>query len=179
MNRDKFFPMVRAELFGGKLTQKQFEGLDYLLGAAAPDMDRRQLAYVLATAQHETAATMQPIEEYGKGRKHKYGAVDPETGHAYFGRGYVQITWRDNYRKMGELLGVDLVNSPELALDPSIAARIIFMGMELGSFTGRKLADYFNDTKTDWTNARRIVNGVDCAELIAGHARKYHAALGD
>lgn len=179
LDRDKFFPAVRAELFKGRLTEKQFQGLDYLLEAADPEIDRRSLAYVLATAQHETAHTMQPIGEYGKGRGRTYGATDPETGHAYYGRGYVQITWRENYRKMGELLGVDLVHNPELALEPSIAARILFLGMELGSFTGRKLADYFNATKTDWLNARRIVNGMDCAELIAGHARKYHAALTD
>lgn len=177
IDRDKFFPAVRAELFNGRLTEAQFQGLNYLLRAADPEMDRRSLAYVLATAQHETAHTMQPIEEYGRGAGRPYGEIDPETGHAYFGRGYVQITWRFNYFKMGELLKLDLVHTPELALDPAVAARILFIGMERGSFTGRKLDDCFNRTKSDFLNARRIVNGMDRAEWIAGMARKYHAAM--
>lgn len=177
IDRDRFFPMVRAELFRGRLTDGQFEGINRLLNHADDDIDPRWMAYILATVQHETAATMQPIEEFGRGAGKPYGEPDPETGHIYFGRGYVQITWKFNYFNMGQRLKLDLVNNPDLALEPDVAAKILFVGMEFGMFTGRKLGDYLNHMKTDWLNARRIVNGMDRAELIAGYARKYHAAL--
>jgi predicted chitinase len=32
---------------------------------------------------------------------------------AYYGRGLVQLTWRNNYKKMGDLLGLDLVHHPK------------------------------------------------------------------
>lgn len=177
IDRDRFFPHVRAELFNGRLSDGQFQGLDFILNAAPADIDPRWLAYALATAQHETGATMQPIEEWGKGRGHKYGEVDPETGHAYYGRGYVQLTWHYGYQKMGDLLGLDLVHHPELALEPDIAAKIMFKGMELGTFTGRAFRHYFNADKTDWLNARRIINGMDRAALIAGYAERYFESL--
>jgi putative chitinase len=178
IDRERFFPTVRAALFGGRLTQSQVDGLNAILAAAPAGMDRRWLAYALATTHHETDRTMRPIEEYGKGRGRPYGAADPETGWAYYGRGYVQLTWKENYRRMQDLLGHALVDQPDLALRPEIAAAILFKGMTLGSFTGRKFADYFNAAKTDWLNARRIINGMDRAAAIAGHAEKYFLALG-
>lgn len=173
-----FFAQVRAELFGGRLTQGQVDGLNAILTAAPEGIDRRWLAYALATTHHETARTMRPIREYGRGAGRRYGEPDPETGHIYYGRGYVQLTWRTNYEKMGELLGHDLVNNPDLAMRPDIAAQIMFKGMTLGTFTGKKFADYFNDDKTDWFRARRIINGMDRAELIAGYGERYYYALG-
>jgi len=49
--------------------------------------------------------------------------------------------------------------------------------MQRGWFTGRRLADYFNPTRGDWVNARRIINGTDKANLVASHAQAYYAAL--
>jgi hypothetical protein len=102
---------------------------------------------------------------------------EPINGKVYYGRGYVQLTWIKNYEKMGALLKADLVGNPELALDPKIAAQVMFEGMIRGSFTGKRLADFFNDAKTDWPNARKIINGLDRAEMIASYARQFHGAL--
>lgn len=139
---------------------------------------------MLATTYHETAATIQPIEEFGKGRKYDYGrrlkmSRKPytDTNAIFFGRGYVQLTWYENYAKAGRILGLDLLNKPELALNPDVATKILFIGMELGTFTGKRLSDYFNDTKEDWVNARRIINGIDKAQTIAEYAKKFHAAI--
>jgi predicted chitinase len=110
---------------------------------------------------------MKPIEEYGHGAGHSYGQPDPETGQTYYGRGYVQLTWKTNYQKMAALTGTDLVNHPELALDPKIAALIMFDGMKGGLFTGVGLPRYFDDRTDDPVNARRIINGTDKAEAIA------------
>jgi predicted chitinase len=109
----------------------------------------------------------------------KMGA-QPGDGIVYYGRGYVQLTWRINYEKMGKLLEVDLSSSPELAdaaLEPELAASIMFKGMEKGLFTGKKFANYFNLEKEDWHQARRIINGLDCAEVIAVYAKKFYSAI--
>jgi predicted chitinase len=178
-DRATFFATARRRPFANRLQQFQVDGLNALLDEAARRglAEPRQLAYVLATAHHETAATLQPIREIGRGAGRAYGRRDEETGKVYYGRGYVQLTWRENYRRLGELLGVDLVADPDRALEPRLAAAILFEGMTRGLFTGRALGEFFTDRKTDWRGARRIVNGTDRAEAIADLARAYHAAL--
>jgi hypothetical protein len=180
IDRKHFFDTVRAGLFGGRLTQQQVDGmniiLDYWERQSAWD-DLRWLAYPLATTKWETAHTMWPIAEYGHGAGHEYGVPDPETGETYYGRGFVQLTWKDNYQKMQGILGIPLVRNPDLALNPVHAAPIMFEGMVRGTFTGVKLADYFNDTTDDAYNARRIVNGVDHADDIAGYHAVFMQAL--
>jgi putative chitinase len=180
INRQFFFDQVRASLFGGHMSQSQIDGmgaiLDYWENKLAGS-DDRWLAYALATTFHETAFTMQPIEEYGKGKGHDYGEPDPQTGKAYYGRGFVQLTWKNNYEKMGDKLGVDLVNNPEDALDLPIATQILFRGMIDGDFTGRKLEHYFAGNTDDWINARKIINGLDHAGQIAQYGHKFYAAI--
>lgn len=187
----EFFDRVRADLFAGSLTQQQVNGCKTIV-AAFEGCDPRWTAYALATAFHETARTMQPIHEMGgkeylrrnyditgskPDRARRMGNVNPGDGVKYAGRGYVQLTWRVNYAKAGKALGLDLVNDPDRAMDPIPAAMILRKGMEEGWFTGKKLRDYFIGAKADWTGARRIINGTDKAELIAGYARKFYAAL--
>jgi hypothetical protein len=100
LQRKYFFDKVRAELFAGSLSEEQVAGMEEMLSFGERiGCDDRHLAYVLATAFHETARTMQPIEEYGKGKGKSYGAPDPQTGQTYYGRGYVQLTWKENYQK--------------------------------------------------------------------------------
>ena len=133
---------------------------------------RNQMAYVLATAYHETAHTMKPVNEMG-GEKY----LRSKKYYPYIGRGYVQITWRENYVKAGKVLGVDFVKHPELLLKPEYAAPILLVGMLEGWFTGKKLSDYITLQKSDFKGARRIVNGTDKADLIADYARDYDKAL--
>ena len=175
---------MRQSLFGGKLTVSQVRGMEAILNEwERRDLtDIRWLAYMLATTYHETARTMQPIEEYGKGKGKRYGRIDPKTGHAYYGRGFVQLTWASNYITMGKILGVDLYNNPSLALKEDVATQILFEGMLTaksfrGDFTGRSLEQYFNATSDDPYNARRIINGLDKAKLIAGYHQKFLVAL--
>jgi predicted chitinase len=179
IDRKFFFDQVRSRLFGGKLTQGQVDGLTALLDgweAYFASYDT-WLAYALATAHHETARMMQPIEEYGKGQGREYGKPDPVTGQTYYGRGFVQLTWKFNYERMSVVVGKDLVHTPALALDMQISTRILYYGMIYGVFTGKKLHNYFNDQKEDWLNARRIINGLDKAELIADYGKQYFAAI--
>lgn len=179
MDRAIFFSHVRGALFGGRLTQAQVEGTEALLDAAAASGlgEPRRLAYVLATAFHETGRAMQPVREIGKGKGRAYGQPDPVTGQTYYGRGLVQITWKVNYRRLGARLGVDLVNQPDKALEPKLSAQILVTGMLEGLFTGRALDDFFSAEAGDWEGARRIVNGTDKAREIAAFARSFHSAI--
>lgn len=163
----------------GPLSQKEVDGINALLAEMEGRGwdDRRWWAYVLATAWHETAATMQPIAEYGRGKGYAYGKPDPVTGQAYFGRGFVQLTWKENYAKLGKKLGIDLVGNPDLAMKPEPAAEIMCLGMAEGLFTGKGLPDYFDADNDDPINARRIVNGTDKAKLIAGYHAKALEAI--
>lgn len=188
---EKFFDSVREDLFGGKLTQSQVNGMNGIFDAFErfKFTDKRWLAYMLGTAYHETAKTMMPIEEYGKGKNYDYGKklkrgrgkdsrVPYETpDKLYYGRGHVQLTWYENYELLGKLLNIDLLNKPELALDPYISGEIMAKGMSSGLFTGKKLSDYFNSKGSDWVNARRIINGMDKADKIATEAKLFHKAL--
>lgn len=174
-----FFSSVRASPFPGSLTQGQVQGMEAILGAAPPDMPLEHLAYCLGTCPIETAWTMQPIEEIGRGKGRTYGP----TG--FWGRGYVQLTWEGNYakatkrlRELGYLTAKqDLVKTPALAMQPDIAAAIMFIGSSEGWFTGKKLSDYLGNGKADWKGARRIINGQDRAGEIALHAQAFAAAL--
>lgn len=105
------------------------------------------------------------------------GNTQAGDGIKFRGRGFVQLTGRTNYQKMSVITGVDLVASPDLAMKLDVAAHILFYGMEHGTFTGKKLNDYFNEIKCDWVNARRIINGLDKSTEIADIAIKFHKAL--
>lgn len=186
-NRKFFFDNARRTLFDGSFRQSQINGLNAILDEWEKSWaknDDRWLAYMLATAHHETDRKMQPIEEYGKGRNYTYGKrikMDrkpyTDTDAIFYGRGFVQLTWYENYAKAGKKLKVDLLHHPELALTLENATEIMFYGMTEGWFTGRKLSSYFNPATEDWTNARRIINGTDKAQLISSYAKKYYASL--
>jgi len=192
------FERLRADPFGGRLTRGQIEGLDSVFGhwRCRPAGDPRHLAYMLATAFHETGRTMQPMRETGAtsdaaaiarleaafaaGRlrqvKTPYWRPDP-TGRSWFGRGLVQITHRRNYQRLSAAIGIDLVADPARAMEMAVAVRILFAGMEQGLFSGVTLSDVFNATTEDWIGARRIVNGTDRAEKVAGYGRAFLAGI--
>lgn len=195
MDRETFFREVRRLPFRGKLTQQQVEGLTAILdewGRWQPKGDHRWLAYLLATAFHETATTMQPIREFGgegyfrrmydiKGARPEVaralGNTQPGDGVRFHGRGYVQLTGRANYKRASDSVGLDLIANPDAAMRPDLAAHIAIVGMRDGWFTGKKFASYFNTAATDWKNARRIINGLDRADLVAGYAVAFRDAI--
>ena len=142
--------------------------------------DIGQIAYILATAQHESHLG-QWMEELASGEDYEgridLGNTEPGDGVRFKGRGYVQITGRASYTYWSQRLGIDLVNYPEKASEPEIAAKILVQGMRDGTFTSKKLGDYINGSNRDFYNARRIVNGIDKANYIAQLAEGYLNAL--
>jgi predicted chitinase len=189
--RDTFFAQFRQNF--GPLVQTQVDGLNFILGRAEDDADDWtnlcQLSYGLATFMWETAHHFTPITEFGQPSYFdKYdagtpignmlGNTQPGDGFRFRGRGYVQITGRANYQRIGSLLAVDLIGNPEQALDPAIAYRIAAGGMQHGWFTGRKLAQYIpSDSGPQFQPARQIINGMDHASDIAALAVKMEATL--
>lgn len=183
---------VVRPLFGGRMTPAQVNGCDTIL-AASDGLDATWRAYLLATAFHETGQRMQPVREtfadtdeqavvrldaaWRKGQlpwvSVPYWNYD-QTGKAWFGRGHVQLTHRDNYAKAGAKLNVDLLGYPSLALNPDVSAQILVRGCVEGWFTGKKLSDYLPG---DYVGARRVVNGTDRAHLIARYAQTFEIAL--
>ncbi|GJM01975.1 MAG: hypothetical protein DHS20C08_04760 [Rhodomicrobium sp.] len=180
LDRKIFFDEIRGSVFKGSLSEKQVEGLDILLNIWEDDFSSYPdefLAYCLGTTYHETARTMQPIREYGRGRGRKYGRPDPKTGQTYYGRGFVQLTWLFNYARAGRKLSMDLISKPDKVMIPEVAATILYRGCIEGWFTTKKLSDYITETSCNYRQARRIVNGMDKATLIAGYAKKFAKAI--
>jgi hypothetical protein len=164
-----FFDIVRAKF--GNLSQSQVDGFNTVVDLSV-GLPLEHRAYIIATAWHETAHTMQPIAEYGKGKGKLYGQPTGPYHQAYYGRGYVQLTWLKNYEKAAMATGAELVAHPDLALEPDIAGKILIEGMTGGWFTGVKL-----EMCHDYVSMRRVVNGTDCNSLIAGYAMAFELAL--
>lgn len=193
INRKFFFDQARNTLFGGSLNTKQVNGLTAILDewdANYSQNDDRWLAYMLATTHHETGRTMQPIEEWGKGRGLPYGSQlkmtkdrngkripYSDTTEVFYGRGFVQLTWYENYDKAGQKLNQDFLHNAAGVMELSNATKILFLGMTEGWFTGAKLSTFFNPTTEDWKNARKIINGLDKWDLVKDYALKYYAAI--
>lgn len=192
------FDILRSKF--GPLKQSQIDALNFIVDAMDKDktISYPQGAYALATTWHETAKTMLPIEEYGKGKNRTYGTwyenskgelysfmdgnkrtayLQSMYPHLYYGRGYVQLTWFANYRLASDKLGHDFLHNPDDVMKPEYAIQILTEGMKQGWFTGRKLSDYINQSKKDYLNARRIINGMDKADLIADYAVTFEKAL--
>ena len=137
---------------------------------------RNQAAYVLATAYWETNRTMKPVKEacwLSEDWRRKNLRYYP-----WYGRGYVQITWEENYKRYA-------ITDPDDALKPDVAAHILVDGMKHGKFRGKKLSDYITLQKSDFKGARDIINGdqsrvVDGERIddkLARFAREYDALL--
>lgn len=198
MDKSAFYDALRGgAMFKGGFTDAQIEGIEAILDQldASKVSDPRYGAYVMATAFHETARTMQPVREtlattddkavaildraFAKGQltwvKTPYWRKDA-NGKSWLGRGFVQLTHKANYQKAKDKTGIDFVGNPNLAMDAKYAAAIIVRGMLEGWFTGKALKDYIG-ANTDYKGARRIVNGTDKADTIAGYAAAFERAF--
>lgn len=134
-----------------------------------------QIAYVLATTQWETAQTFQPVKE-----AYWLSETWRKTNlryYPYYGRGYVQLTWKNNYQTYSGLIGRDMVADPDIALEPAVSLFVLVHGFKTGAFTGRKITDYISEHQTDFVAARRCINGTDKASEIAQIARDFLATL--
>lgn len=191
MDRAKFYTALRRResgLFGTSLSQHQVDGMDGVLDAFASHGDGKAdtLAYALATVYHETGRKMVPVREGFAStdagarrvvRNRKYGKPAGPYGHVYYGRGQVQLTWLDNYERSSADAGTDLVKNPDAMLDPVISARVLIKGLLDGRWNGKGKGLRFYLDRGDVIGARRTVNVLDKASLIAGYYRQFLAAI--
>ena len=180
MNRAKFYDALRHQaLIGARLDQRQVDGtealLDVMEGWSIPFT-----AHVLGECAHETQGGMYPVKEtvfrYSRNKNPTDAMVIARLNRAWargrlpwvsepywrdgaFGRGQIQLTHWFNYEKGGDLIGVNLVDHPEKALELENSAKIAALGCEAGLFTGKSLADYDKTDGFDHYHARAIVNG--------------------
>lgn len=204
MDRKIFYDNVRNAPFPRTLTQPQVDGMNVILD----EWDKRSLtepswlAYMLATAFHETAHWVQPVIETRRASEATNPSVDTAIarldnawnagklkwvkqpywrkdadGMSWLGRGFVQLTHKTNYQNAEAKTGIPCTTQPELMLQAAPAATVMYGGMMEGWFTGKKLSDYLGNGKTDFVNARRIINGLDRANDIAGYANSFLAAV--
>lgn len=179
MDRKVFYDRIRGDKSLKAITDSEsaVKGTETILDAldALDVTNVAHQAYILATAFHETAHTMRPVREaYWLSESWRRENL---RYYPWYGRGYVQLTWEANYKKAGEKLGVDMTTNPDVALDPTIAAKVLIIGMREGWFTGKSLSDYITSTVVNFREARRIVNWTDKAQLIAGYAQSFRSAL--
>lgn len=204
MNKTRFYSEIRP-MFGKALTDSHVQNISGILEAfeEVGDADLDTLAYCLATVYHETGKTMRPVREgFAKtdagarravanlaakrgpnSAPSRYGKSAGPYGHAYYGRGYPQLTWLDNYKKASADAGVDLVRDPDAMLIPRISARVLIRGIMKGSWNGSghgldyyEGSDEFLDDK-EAAEARRTVNVQDKALTIARYHRQFYNAL--
>lgn len=184
-NPEAFWDGIRGEageLFP-KISQAQVDGVQALLDIGAGYLPASWCAYVLATAYHETNLTMQPVKEaYWCSENWRKTHL---RYYPWYGRGLVQLTWKENYQlASGKLQAAgyehwDCVTNPDNALRLDNAVFIIATGMIEGWFTHKKLNDYIPAaaSKEHFRAARKIINGTDKDELIAGYAVQFYEAL--
>ena len=202
IDREKFFAALVPVPLPRPRKPSQVRTLDAILDEAdrRKVTDLRWVADMMGTALGETGINLAPVREgfkttdaearaYVKRRGYRYAVVI--NGHCYYGRGLVQATWLDNYKKLTVIAreqfeqGLfpdlteppDFVNNPDLLLQPRWAVWAMFEGMIRGTFTKKKLADFYNDTTTDFVNSRKIINGLDRAAEIGGYKKQFYADL--
>lgn len=142
--------------------------------------DLAQMAYILATAEHESHLGVW-MEEFASGWDYEgswdLGNTESGDGPRFKGRGFVQLTGRKNYAAWSDRLNIDLIRYPERVMQPEIAAQILVQGMRDGLFTGSKLSDFIRAGNRDFYSARQIINGLDRASELAAIAEEYLKVL--
>lgn len=148
------------------------------------DWSLNDTAYALATTYWETGKTMMPVKEAFYLGKKAEAYRKKLRYYPWYGRGLVQLTWKDNYIKAGKRLGADFISDPDKVMDPFYTVRILVIGMEEGWFTGKSVGDYIDDIdesdeedRKEYEEARRVINGVDKKKEIAALALEYEKKL--
>jgi hypothetical protein len=210
IDRKRFFDNFPKKSLDNKpLTDPRKEGFNAIFDSwekRGAGLDVGGLAYAFATAWHETGALMQPVREgfaktdagavaavtaFCAKKGIKNYAARQANGKSYYGRGYVQLTFADNYTKMGKTLGfgTELFDDPDKVLDPEIGADILVAGMIGGLFRPAKgkLVAFFSPATRNWFDAREMINGdknvtvkgntKSNGQMIADYGKGFFAAL--
>lgn len=159
---------------------------------------KAQIAYILATAEHESWYFTRMIEKADWAQydwRKVLWNTEPGDGEFFKWKGYVQLTGRAKYTLYDGILKKEwllsweesILKNPELVTKPEIAVFILVHGMINGKFgfikikwkngetistKPAKLWDFINEKQQDWEGARYTVNGQDKKEDIAKMAQE-------
>lgn len=160
---------VASRMLPGAPPRNVAENLPHVLAGLAEFGldDRAMLLMAIATIAAETAS-FRPVDEAVSRFNtspggHPFDLYDDRRdlgnrgrpdGARYKGRGFVQLTGRDNYARIGARIGVPLEDRPDLANDPGVAGRVLaaFLASREAAIRRALAAD-------DLPAARRLVNG--------------------
>lgn len=111
-----------------------------------------------------------PVQIANRAYADRLGNGDEASGDGwrYRGRGLIQITGKANYKKYGEMIGVDLESEPDLAANVGIACRIA------GAFWRDKGCNELADAGKFEEITRRInggLNGIEHREWLWSKAK--------
>lgn len=185
MDRKIFYDEMRPLV---NLTTQNVEGMEKLLDYAESrpiKLNTQRLANTTATAWWESGQTMHPVKEaFWKSEAWRKANL---RYFPWYGRGLVQTTWEENYRKIAIAMGLPadfFIKNPDLLLTFQYALPALFVGMEKGIYTGKDLDDYIDDVDEsdeedlrEYVAARRIVNGTDKAREIGKLSLAFEHAL--
>lgn len=186
INFIKFFDNYHATFGATSLTvynniNTMLQSLVKYQSRLTPGVIVEQWAYIAATCYHESNHTFGAyceVRQYKTDtprRKAVRAAQDKYWSTGYYGRGPVQLTWREEYAWAEKVTGRPLLNDPDLLLrDLPLGYEVAIKSMTDPSINGKQLSDYINTKKVDYVNARRVVNGTDRKQLIAGYAVKFY-----
>ena len=131
--------------------------------ARAAGMKGRELAQFIAQCAHESLnfSTLREIggrldfKQYdiahNPEKARRLGNTEPGDGFKYIGRGFIQLTGKDNYMRAGKALGLPLLEQPELAERPDIAAKIAIW------FWNKRVSPKIND----YSNTRAVTKPIN------------------
>lgn len=183
MNRPAFYDSLRPHI---GVTQSFVFGCEKLLDyIEAHPMNTNIAAANFATAYWESGKTMAPVKEaYWLSESWRRQNL---RYYPWYGRGLVQTTWKENYEKVGVLLGLGktyFTDSPDRLLKWRHAVPALFKATEVGLYTGKAWSDYIDDIDEsdaedlrEFVASRRVVNGTDRAEEIGQLALHFEHAL--
>ena len=150
-------PQQKSEPINILSNNPQHEGL-LQRAAKAAGIKGIELAQFMAQTNHESW-DFSRLKEKGMGKEYFARKYDPKfaprtakilgnkqvgDGEKYHGRGFIQLTGRDNYRMAQDALNIPLLQQPELAERPDIAAKIAIWYWQTRV---RPHINNFNDTK--------------------------------
>jgi putative chitinase len=130
---DGDFILEVAPRFSGEKAQAQARIVGAISGEFSSILNeydintRLRIAHFMGQVTHECAG-FRTTEEFASGRAYNgradLGNTEPGDGPRYKGRGLLQLTGRDNYRRIGKLLGLPLEEEPIRAAEPLVSLRI-------------------------------------------------------